>query len=642
MKKLKTFLYFLVSLLFIEILFKIIIFRNVFDVSLINLFLFLVFVAILCTFICSLFSEKVNKRLFSIILFILGIYVVFQKCLFGLFGLFFSFSLFGAAGQTMEFGEDILRIAITNIGYIILFLLPFIGTFFACKYLDFSKLEKNKLSNLLCVVISSLGVFFVSLLIGKNGDYSAYKLYFEYQDMALSVQKLGVINSFDLDVVKTITGFREEIKFDNVNCSNSGDTEIVYEKNNLDIDFDELINNESNSTIKTMHEYFKNESGTYKNEYTNYFKDKNLILFMAESFNEIAVSEELTPTLYKLVNSGFVFDNFYTPTISSTIGGEYQELTGLYAASGFVSPWKEGKNSFPLGIAKLFKEKDYSTYGYHDHTYTFQSRNKYLSALGFDNFKGCGNGLEKSINCKTWPESDVDMIDATIDDYVNSENPFMVFYASVSGHGDYYYRSHAQASKYKDVVKDLPYSEKVRVYIAAQIELDKALEELINKLDEAGKLDDTVIALVGDHYPYFLSVSEVNEASSYEKDSIVEINRSNFILWNNKMDKKVIDKVGSQIDVLPTIYNLFGINYDSRLIIGKDILSTEPGLAMFGNRSWVSDYGTYYSATGEFKLRDGKEVDDNYVRNMNKLVSNRITMSKLIITEDYYRKALGE
>ena len=145
-----------------------------------------------------------------------------------------------------------------------------------------------------------------------------------------------------------------------------------------------------------MHEYFKQEDGTLENEYTNYFKGKNLILFMAESFNEIAVREDVTPTLYQLVNSGFKFNNFYTPTISSTIGGEFQELTGLVAASGFLSSWKSGENAYPFGIATVFQEMGYNTYAYHNHTYTFQSRNKYLASLGFEisgNRLGLGTNL---------------------------------------------------------------------------------------------------------------------------------------------------------------------------------------------------------------------------------------------------------
>ena len=285
---------------------------------------------------------------------------------------------------------------------------------------------------------------------------------------------------------------------------------------------------------------------------------------------------------------------------------------------------------------------DYNTFAYHDHSVYFQNRYIYLKSLGFDNFKGCFNGLEKSINCKTWPESDVEMINATIDDYINSDKPFFTYYVTVSGHGGYTFSSSATAKKHYNEVKDLDYSEKPKAYLAAQIELDRALETLIKKLDEAGILDDTVIALVGDHYPYYLSLDEVNEISSYKKDGVIEVNKSNFILWNNKMETVKIDKVGSEIDVLPTLYNLFGVKYDSRLIIGKDILSTEPGLAIFGNRSWVSDKGKYFSQSKKFVPNEGVDVSNDYITYMNSVVNNRMSMSKNIMVNNYYKKVLGD
>ena len=214
-------------------------------------------------------------------------------------------------------------------------------------------------------------------------------------------------------------------------------------------------------------------------------------------------------------------------------------------------------------------------------------------------------------------------------------------YVTVSGHGDYGFNYSAMARKHQDDVANLNYSEKPLSYLAAQIELNDALELLIARLDAAGKLEDTVIALVGDHNPYYLSLDEINEISSYQKDEVVERNRSNFILWNSEMDTVEVDKVGSQIDVLPTIYNLFKVQYDSRLIIGKDILSTEPGLAIFGNSSWVSDKGTYYARTGEFVAKDGIDVSEDYIKYMNSIVANKITMSRYIMQNDYYRKVLG-
>ena len=201
----------------------------------------------------------------------------------------------------------------------------------------------------------------------------------------------------------------------------------------VDIDFEKLISNEKEENVLKLHEYMKNDTGTLKNEYTGMFKDKNLIFILAESFNEIAVNEKLTPTLYKLVNSGFVFENFYSPSIYSTIGGEFQELTTLYASnSNILSSFRKGNVLFPQGIGNMFNKLGYKTFAYHNNTYSFQDRNKYFKSVGLDNYKACGNGLEKLINCKIWPQSDLEMMDATMSDYIN-EDRFMAYYVSVSG-----------------------------------------------------------------------------------------------------------------------------------------------------------------------------------------------------------------
>lgn len=645
LKKINVILICFIIFMYLELVFRLFTDNSIFNISLLYISLYNLFLAILISFLVSFGNNKINKIIFFICLGIICFLYGLELCVFKMFGFYFDLSLFGATDQVLTFYSDGIKVVLQNIVGIIFIFLPFIILLIFNKYFAIRKIDwKYSLIKLGASVIVFI-IFLLCLNINKNNINSAQELYYRVNNNELNIKMFGVLNSLRIDFKRSIFGYDIEIDIldnghNNLDNNDENEEEIKYEYNNLDIDFDNLIANESNSTIKTMHEYFKNETGTLQNAYTKYFEGKNLILFMAESFNEIAVREDLTPTLYKLVNSGFKFNNFYTPTISSTIGGEFQELTGLVAASGFLSPWKSGENYFPFGLATAFQDLGYNTFAYHNHTYTFQSRNKYLAALGFDNYLGCRNGLEDRINCNQWPESDVEMIKTTFADYKNSEEPFMVYYVTVSGHGDYGFNYSAMARKHKDEVANLNYSEKPLAYLAAQIELDKALELLINNLEENGLLEDTVIALVGDHYPYYLSLDEVNEIASYKKDSVIEINRSNFILWNSEMETVKVDKVGSQIDVLPTIYNLFGVNYDSRLIIGKDILSTEPGLAIFGNSSWVSDKGSYFASTNKFVPKD-EEVDEEYIKYMNKVVSNKITMSKYIMTYDYYRKVLG-
>ena len=639
-KRIDSLVIYFITFCYLEILFKIIS-HSFFSWDLINNILFIIILTLGCKFITSLFSSKVNKILMYVIISIISLFYAVQIVVHNIFNLYFDFSLLGATDQVLKFTGDMISLILKNFFYLVIIFLPIIVMAFINDNIKTKQITFKKNIIFIPIAIGVYGLFLLSLNINKNKDYSAYNLFYNSQNVELSLKRLGVVHTMFIDLNRYIFGFDANIDFvpsdlgEEVTNKDNDDVK-VYDYNNLDIDFDSLIAS-SSGNVKKMHEYFKSDAGTLQNEYTGFFKDKNLILFMAESFNEIAVDKELTPTLYKLVNSGFVFPNFYTPTISSTIGGEFQELTGLVAASGFLSPWKSGENSYPFGIANMFKNAGYNTFAYHDHTYTFQSRNKYLAALGFTNYLGCRNGLEERINCNLWPESDIEMINSTFDDYINSDKPFFTYYVTVSGHGGYSWSGNAMSRKNKDLVADLDYTEAAKAYIASQIELDRALETLLQKLEASGKLDDTVIALVGDHYPYLLPEDDVNSITKNKKDFVIEINHSNFILWNNKMETVNVEKVGSQIDVLPTIYNVFGLDYDSRLIIGKDILSTTPGVAIFGNSSWVSDYGTYYTATGKFVPKEGKEISDDYVSKMNKMVNNRVSMSKLIMTEDYYK-----
>lgn len=639
-KKLPLFLFSFLSILFIEFVFRIVTIDKFFTNSLIYMVLTSFILAIIIAWIAKFFNNKIAKIIFLIILGIISFWACGHIVYKNTFNVYFSLSMLKLADQVMTFWKATLGIIFNNILYLIIIFIPFILTFFLNKKINFEKSSLKKQGIVFLIIILIIIGFKGILLINKNKSYSAYEIYYKIDDISLSIEKFGLYTASYLDVKKQITGFEEKVSFVKQE-SMEKETPVVYDFNiDKSIDFTNLINNEKNESIKEMHQYFNSDSGTRKNEYTGLFKDKNLILFMAESFNEIAVSKELTPTLYKLVNSSFTFENFYTPVNNSTIGGEFQELTGLFANNSILKTWRNGNNEFPYGLGKVFKNLNYSTYAYHNHSYTFQDRNKYLKAIGFDNFLGCRNGLEKKINCKLWPESDVELINATVNDYIQDKK-FMVFYATVSGHGSYSW-GNAMSKKHKNEVEHLNYSEPVKAYLAAQIELDKALETLLNKLDEAGRLDDTVIALVGDHYPYMLSLDQVNEAASYQKDGVIEINRSNFILYNSKVNNVKVNKVGSQIDVLPTIYNIFDINYDSRLIIGKDILSTEPGLAIFNNRSWVSDYGKYYANSKNFVANDGVEIPDGYVDDMNKIVANKINMSKYIIEKNYYKKVFGK
>lgn len=632
--------------IYLEILTKIFVTKSISGIFL--TLLFSLPVILILYLIVNIFKRKGNAVLTYMISIVFVFYYCFQFFFHRLFSNVFSFNTLSLASNALDFTNIIFDVVLKNIWIVLLYLLPIILLIILHKRIDF---ERTSLKKIIIYFIASILIWIISLLclqINKNETYSAYNLYYNINSEMKTVEEFGLFTYTRLDIKRVIFGFDEKLTItDEPEIPSGSDDEEEEETppevtyNEIDIDFDTLISSETNETIKSMLEYFKNSDPTNKNEYTGMFEGKNLIFILAEGYNMITVDPELTPTLYKLTNEGFVFNNFYSPVFLSTTGGEFQATTGLIPTQSVLSDWKKYQPMISYALGNAFTPLGYTANGYHNWTYTYYSRQKTMETLGFHSYMGCGNGMEDLINC-SWLPSDVDMMNATLPLYQDSE-PFVTYYVTVSGHAPYAYNStgNSIALKNIDLVKDLPYSNNVKAYLATQIELDRALETLINSLDSAGILEDTVIALVGDHYPYTLTIDEINEISDYERDEIVEVNRSNFILWNSEMDTVVVDKVGSQIDVLPTLLNLFGIEYDSRLIVGKDILSDTPGLAIFSNRSWVSDYGTYKN--GRFTLNEGVELEnvDEYVSSMNSIVSNRFTLSANIIKYNMYEYLLN-
>lgn len=229
------------------------------------------------------------------------------------------------------------------------------------------------------------------------------------------------------------------------------------------------------------------------------------------------------------------------------------------------------------------------------------------------------------------------MIEATYSSYINSD-PFLTYYVTVSGHLNYTKTGNMIAYKNWSYVKNLNYSDAIKAYMACHIELDKALSRLIKALEDAGKLKDTVIAISSDHYPYGLTLDEINEKSTYVRDDAFEKHRNSFIVWNSEMEPITIDKIGSSLDILPTLLNLFGIEYDSRLLMGIDLLSDTDPLVIYSNRSFITDKGRYNSITGKFESNDGKTVSKEYINQINQMIYDKFYLSRKILETDYYRK----
>lgn len=640
-KKLFLVLFWFVLIISFECVYKMTIFKNIIDGDFIQMIVFCLPVAMLLYTITTLFGEKFNKIVSSVVVLILYVIFFAQMVYFQVYNSVFSVYSMTNGGQVFEFWRTILQTIGNGLyNYFCLTVPVALYFIFKNKLFDFSRnnLKVTALSFASYILLSSMCFSYINY--NKEAVYSSYNLYFNTHAPILSAKKFGLVTTMGLDLDRTIFGLEEkkiEIVIDN---NNSNSKEVKEEYNILDIDFNKLNEVEDNENIVLMNNYFNSLEGTKKNEYTGMFKGKNVVFFLAESLDPIAIDRDLTPTLYKLANSGFDFKNYYSPLFpASTADGEFRTEWSLISSRGDTLTLYANRNVYsPYVFSNSFG--DYNVNVYHNYSGDFYKRREYFKALGYKNFKSCYYGL--NVTCGTFHESDLEMVQASIKDYIDSEDPFFAYYITLSGHLNYSKTINKMAQKNWYLVDELPYSSIVKGYLASNIELDRALEYLISKLEEAGKLDDTVIVITSDHYPYGLSADNLNEVSVTNRDDPFELYRSDLILWNSNMKTVKINKVGSHLDVIPTMLNLFGKEYDSRLIMGQDLLADSEGLVVLANRSWITDKAKYNAVTGELSITSGSTLSDAYVTKYNNLVDNQFKISNLILQNNYYKKVFAE
>ena len=406
-----------------------------------------------------------------------------------------------------------------------------------------------------------------------------------------------------------------------------------------DIDFNALAEAESDANVASMHKYVASQTPAMENEYTGLFEGKNLILITAEAFTGAFIDPELTPTLYRLANEGIKFTDYYQPVWGAgTTGGEYSNLVGLLPINGSCMQETLEQDLF-LTMGNQLQKLGYSSAAFHNNDYTYYDRDRTHTLLGYDYFMGYGNGIEEGVT-DCWPQSDLEMIDFTVPLYIDKQ-PFSVYYMTVSGHSTYYEGS-AMVDKNLDKVKDLTqYKFRTRCYIATQMELEAALTSLLAQLEAAGIMDDTVIVVSSDHYPYGL----VTDGTSYISDLIkakendYTRDKNTLIIWSGCIEDMdiVVDDPVMSLDILPTLSNLFGVEYDSRLLVGRDVFSDTEPLVIWGvSGNWKTDKGTYDYKSGKFTPNEGVEVPEDYGKTVNTIARNKVKYSKGVINNNYF------
>lgn len=649
MKKYWHWAFFPISIFYCELWLRLFSGEMFFNFGLVTVALFSVFFGLVAQFV----SCNKNGGLIAVQA-LLSLWYSVQLVYHNIFGTYMILYSLKGADQIAEsemLGEAFLAI-VKSLWQVLIVFVPLIVLIIGIR--KFKERKKKEKKELVTAASVTAAVLLVTLLIRAFIPY--YRERNAIFEMNRSVTLNGLLFTEILDFGYNVLGFDNNYEIDpdveNEILHDDKDVPKNYKPNVMEIDFKTLAEQETDTTVKSLHEYFGSRVPTYQNDYTGMFEGYNLIQITAEGFSYFAIDKELTPTLYKMQHEGFNFTNFYTPIWGvSTSDGEYVATTGLIPKGGIWSYFTSGKNNvfFPFTMPQQYLNSGLTAVrAYHNHTYTYYSRHISHKNMGFI-YKGIGNGLEKVVNPKPWPESDHEMLKGTTAEYIGKDR-FMTYYMTVSGHLNYTFAGNSMAFRHKDKVKHLDLSSNARAYLACNIELDLAMEHLLEALDKAGIAEKTVIVITPDHYPYGLEDKEhpdqyhyFSELAGHEIDPDFELYKSCLIIYNKGMKPVTVDKYCSSLDIIPTLNNLFGYEYDSRLLPGTDIMSTSQPLVIFNSHSFITEKGMYNSKTNEFTLFPGEKVDDvdEYVTSMRKVVNNKFKISAQILETDYYSKVIN-
>ena len=630
------------------------------------------FISLTWAYIFHFFNHIVQRIANIIYTLVITITLFTEACLYKSLSFFMGLGNAEQGGKVVDYIMDILKAL--PLSYYVIFLFTLIGLiyFIFIERLIIKQQKGTRVSKTYTVVqkiyLNVVPVLIILILVGlhnitiKSDKFQSklqvdptYAIWLYPKNANMSVNNFGVLMYLYSDTVSMIKGTSEE---DVAYLYNYEDIDIVQKEENVEDKYKRIIDdtawkeldaNTSNETYKTLNKYLMGRNISQKNEMTGIFKGKNVIIMLMESVNDIAIlNEEEFPTLTMMYNKGLSFRNNFSPQNNCSTGNNEMTVnTSLFTINKTCTANAYSNNIYPQAYLSMFRDIGYNTSAYHDYTQQYYYRAKYFPKWGADRYYGVEDlGMQWNSVYQEWP-SDVTMFKQAKSKYMDNR-PFAVYFAGVTTHRPYVVSSEF-GDMYMHLWDNTDYSTELKRYLSKMKVLDLALEELMNELKEEGILDDTVIALFGDHYPYDLRDSDINKyfktnnaGYTVKATSTVErnVDRTPLIIYNSSLEEgKAVYDYTTIIDLLPTLFNLFDVNYDPRLYMGTDIFSkSHVSRSYFVDGSWQDENAYYHAPTSKITYFEGKnQYSADMIRNINLEITKRQSMSANAITSDYYK-----
>lgn len=621
---LSLFIYIFLSIVYLELLFKIRVLTLVFDITLFRVILFSFTYSVVFMFLLMFFREKAIKIFAFILVFIVSFLYLNQEIYFSFVEGFYSVTIAGDFTMGLSFLSDYL----TALKFAhLLYLIP-IAILFALtklKWFNF-KIEYFTLKQPLIFLIFGFCLFFLSM-----------------QTIDETIEDSGAsITYSDMDLYTYMYNSQDALKKFGLLTYTQRDFFSIFRSNPLSESEYEVL----------LDDYFENADTHSPNTYTRALNNKNLILIMAESLDTYAINETLTPNLYNLKNDSAYFENFYSPLYyRSTADTEFLVQTSFFPDKNVtLSMSAYIDNFFPYTLPKLFEKKGYDTYSFHNYTDYFYPREEFhTQTLGYDAYYGSealgllDNPSEGAIIFNHEWQSDLEMMEQALPYFIESDN-FFVNMITVSGHFKYA-ADHEIAKKNVDVVEQyeidngINLNREIFYYMAAQIEFDKAIGYLFEQLEANNHLDDTVVIIFGDHYAYGIDKEDIWEYDTLKDDySDMDIHNVPFLIHSSSSKLSgTISNYMSTIDVIPTLSNLFGLNLDYTAVFGNDALASNDNVVRFADMSFVSKDFSYTSLSEDYTILN-PEIVPEFLITMNNQIIIDYKYNLLVLQYDYFRK----
>ena len=425
--------------------------------------------------------------------------------------------------------------------------------------------------------------------------------------------------------------------------------------------------------------------GEYKNKYTSKFLGKNLILIQLEGIDNWLIDKETTPTLYKMMKNSYNFTNHYSYYNGggSTFNSEFAVNTGFITPLSYTqNAYTFNKNSFPYSMANLFKNYGYVINAFHMNTGEYYSRTANYQNWGYDNYYGLQDINEYKNKDKSYT-LDRNLIqdeqfnqllfpnDTNFIDYIITYSGHMPFNNTTAGVCkllyaedtiknlgliDKYNEGLIKISHKKDITSNntlliltesfIDKQEDIKHEIIIEEmteeecvkrqakETDYMMELLLQNLEDRNLIDNTVIAVFADHYVYTLEDKTILD--KYKETDNNLINKTPFFIWSKDLKQQNIKEVTSQLNILPTILNLFGIKeYNPNNYIGKDALDPNyDGIVFFSDYSWYD--GNVYVENAE--VTNNKKISYDKLEEKNYYINYITKKNDLALKFNYFKQ----